>query len=681
MDNTFSWFLVLVNQKATELMLRSETILQSITDAIFTLDRTWHFTYLNPQAEKLLLKSSEELLGKLIWEEFPEAADSPFYINYTTALEQQVRVSFEEYFDPLQSWYQVTAYPYAEGLSVYFQDITKRKQVEFALQEQLRLAHLVAEVSQVLILEDSLQSILQQCAEALVKHLQVVFARIWTFNPAEKMLELQASAGKYTHLDGPHSRVPLGSFKIGQIALERQPHLTNDVANDSRVSDQEWVKREGLVAFAGYPLLIDDHLVGVLGLFSRSPISVAFYQTLETLVKQVSLGIERKLNESELREQREQYAVTLSSIGDAVITTDNQGRVTYLNPVAENLTAWPNAEALGQPLTSIFNIINMESRLPVENPVIKVLEQGIIIGMANHTSLLARDGREIPIEDSAAPIKAASGKIIGVVLVFRDATERLHSEEERHQLLLREQSARQAAEKALKERETFLSVAAHELKTPLTGLKGFTQVLTRQVERSESQPLDLARLKRNLGIINKQSDKLTYLIDQLLDVSRIEAGKLQLDQRATEVLSMVREVMEQVQSRTDRHTFILKAAEEKLVARVDPFRYEQVISNLLDNALKYSPAGGTIELILGKTPADDGSFTLSITDQGLGIPVERRAHIFERFYQAHDTNMVNGLGLGLFICREIIQLHGGEIRVEFPPEGGTRFIVTVPLGS
>jgi signal transduction histidine kinase len=238
-----------------------------------------------------------------------------------------------------------------------------------------------------------------------------------------------------------------------------------------------------------------------------------------------------------------------------------------------------------------------------------------------------------------------------------------------------------ATQKALKERETFLSVAAHELKTPLTGLKGFTQVLNRQLESDGSQSLDPAKVKRTLGIINKQSDKLTYLIDQLLDVSRIETGKLLLDLRPTEVVNLVIELVEHAQSRTSRHALTFNSSVEKLVARIDPVRYEQVVNNLVDNAIKYSPEGGAITLSLSCPDGAQTGFSLSVTDQGLGIPVERRPHIFERFYQAHETTLITGMGLGLYICRQIIQLHGGEIWAEFPDEGGTRFIVTVPLVS
>ena len=148
-------------------------------------------------------------------------------------------------------------------------DIHDRKQAEEAILERSRLSALSADIGTILIQNNTLPDTLKQCSEALVHHLDAAFARIWTLNREKKVLELQASAGMYTHLDGSHSQIPVGQFKIGLIAQERQPHFTNNVIGDPRVHDQEWAAREGIVAFAGYPLIVENQVVGVMGLFSR----------------------------------------------------------------------------------------------------------------------------------------------------------------------------------------------------------------------------------------------------------------------------------------------------------------------------------------------------------------------------------------------------------------------------
>jgi signal transduction histidine kinase len=165
---------------------------------------------------------------------------------------------------------------------------------------------LTAEVGTALIRSQSLTDVLQQCAEAVVRHLHAAFARIWTLDATGSVLELQASAGMYTHLDGPHGRVPVGQFKIGLIAQERRPHLTNAVIGDARVGDQDWARREGMHAFAGYPLMVGDELVGVLAMFSRAPLSDEDFQALATVANTMALGIERRRTEEELQARAEE---------------------------------------------------------------------------------------------------------------------------------------------------------------------------------------------------------------------------------------------------------------------------------------------------------------------------------------------------------------------------------------
>jgi PAS domain S-box-containing protein len=180
-------------------------------------------------------------------------------------------------------------------------DITEYKRLDATLAERARLAKLTGEVGVVLTQGGALRPTLQRCAEALVQYLEAAFARIWTLNNMERVLELQASAGMYTHLDGQHGRVALGKTKIGLIAQERRPHLTNMVIGDPRVSDQEWARREGMVAFAGHPLIVEDRLVGVMALFARQPLSTATLNSLAVVANDIALGIERQHAEQTLK--------------------------------------------------------------------------------------------------------------------------------------------------------------------------------------------------------------------------------------------------------------------------------------------------------------------------------------------------------------------------------------------
>jgi len=181
-------------------------------------------------------------------------------------------------------------------------DVTARKRAENELAEAARLATLGADVGRALTQSESLEEGLGRCAGALVANLGAAFARIWTLNEAGDVLELRASAGTYTRTDGAHSRVPVGQFKIGLIAAERRPHLTNSVVGDPRVHDQEWARREGMVSFAGYPLVVEGRLVGVMALFARRPLTQNCLDVMASVADSIALGIERKRAEEALRQ-------------------------------------------------------------------------------------------------------------------------------------------------------------------------------------------------------------------------------------------------------------------------------------------------------------------------------------------------------------------------------------------
>ena len=184
----------------------------------------------------------------------------------------------------------------------YSYSVSQLKHTEEQLHERMKLAELSSEIGLALTKGETLNESLQLSSEAIVKHLDALFARIWIFNEKENVLELKSSAGLYTHLNGPHSSIPFGKYKIGIIAKERRPHLTNSVIGDPNVSDQEWAKREKIVAFAGHPLVVDDKLIGVIALFSRNLFTELILKALSHVADIVALGIQQKIMEDKHRE-------------------------------------------------------------------------------------------------------------------------------------------------------------------------------------------------------------------------------------------------------------------------------------------------------------------------------------------------------------------------------------------
>lgn len=230
---------------------------------------------------------------------------------------------------------------------------------------------------------------------------------------------------------------------------------------------------------------------------------------------------------------------------------------------------------------------------------------------------------------------------------------------------------------AISARDEFLSVAAHELKTPLTSLRAFAQLLLRDARNGAGGPdggIAPERLATALSVIELQTGKLNQLIMRLLDTAYIESGKLRIDPTSVDLAALVRAVLAR-QSASPRHQLVYDGPEQ-LTALVDPLRFEQVVANLLDNAVRFSPQGGTVTARLRQ---DDDGIQLSVSDEGIGIPTEQRERVFERFHQVPGRQHLMGMGLGLYISREIVELHGGSVWIEERNAPGTCVVVTLPF--
>lgn len=389
-----------------------------------------------------------------------------------------------------------------------------------------------------------------------------------------------------------------------------------------------------------------------------------------------SINVARRRAEEALRKQSEWLRVTLSSIGDAVISTDVEGRVTFMNRVAESLTGWAQAEALGRPLSDIFHILNEESRQPVENPALRALSVGTIVGLANHTILIGRDGTEWPIDDSAAPIRNEQGEVVGAVLIFRDITERKRAESERERLLATAQAAQKEAEQANRLKDEFLATASHELRTPLTAVVGWSRML-------RTGKLDAENSARALEAIERNATLQTKLIDDLLDISRIITGKLSLERRAIEMAHVVSDAVNTVRPAAEAKNITIETSFDPDAGSVlgDANRLQQVVWNLLSNAVKFTPKNGRIEVALLRI---DSQVEISVRDSGEGISHEFLPYVFDRFRQADGktTRLHSGLGLGLAIVRQLVELHGGTVNAHSEGPGlGATFKLRLPVVS
>ena len=504
--------------------------------------------------------------------------------------------------------------------------------------------------------------------------------------------------------------------------------------------------------------------------------------------RQAELKLER--SQSELRRSEESLRATLYSIGDGVLATDANARVTRVNPVAERLTGWSEAEAIGHPIQEIFNIINEVTRAEAINPVRRVLAEGVVVGLANHTALVARDGVERPIADSGAPILDAEGRPIGAVLVFRDVTkeradeEALRQSEEKLRSMIasvrdyalymldptghvvswnpgaerikgyraeeilgqsfsrfftaedlaaqkpvreleiadreghfedegwrlrkdgtrfwanvvvtpirdgdrrlvgfvkitrdlterrkqEEERLRLAqAQEAIRLRDEFLSIASHELKTPLTALQLLLLNVRKLVARDDE------RLASKIERAQRIGDRLGMLVEALLDVSRIARGRLNLNVERFDLVDAVREVCERLRdSATSAGCELSIVVDGPIPGSWDRLRIEQVLMNLISNSVKY--AGGSSIQVSLERQADQA--VLEVRDQGPGIPEADLSRIFERFERVASARHYGGMGLGLYVARQIAEAHSGTITASNLPGKGARFTVRLPV--
>jgi PAS domain S-box-containing protein len=368
----------------------------------------------------------------------------------------------------------------------------------------------------------------------------------------------------------------------------------------------------------------------------------------------------------ELYNQREWFHVTLASIGDAVLATDAEGRITFMNETAEQLTGWSAERARGLPHDKVLRFVTEETREPVYNLVQTVLETGHVVGLANHTILISQGGAELPIDDSAAPIRGKEGNIQGVVLVFRDVAERRRLEHE-----LRRQA--QELIETDHRKNDFLAMLAHELRGPLGPIHNAVPLL-KQLGAGQSQIVQTAE------IIERQSHHARRLVEDLLDISRISRGQVGLAKQPLELAQVIGQALEISRPLVDarKQTLTVDIPEAPIRVEADPVRLTQVVVNVLNNAAKYTDEGGSIMLSVEKR---GHQALLRVRDTGIGIAPDVLPHVFDLFMQSRRAlgHSQGGLGIGLHLVRSLVAMHGGSVQARSDGPGqGSEFIVTLP---
>ena len=424
------------------------------------------------------------------------------------------------------------------------------------------------------------------------------------------------------------------------------------------------------------------------------------------LATTIEVALYKHKMEQQLREREQWLATTLKSIGDAVITTDPQRAITFMNPVAEALTKWTQQDALGQDLNQIFLTINETTREAIPNPVTVSLEQGTTVSLENHTLLINKEGKEIPIDDSAAPIKNDSEQILGAVLVFHDVIEQrqiqallkqtnadleqrvaestaqlrqqnqqLEAEIARRQQLEEELRVALARERELSQlKSRIVATVSHEYRTPLTTILSSTEMLQRYSDR-----LTPEKKQKHFQRVKQSVEHLTNLVNDMIFIEQAEIQALEFNPTPVNVKELVGEAIEAVRPKSaGKHTLNLICLSECDRVVLDGSLLRLILDNLLSNAIKYSPEGGLIEVELSPQAQE---IRLRVSDEGIGIPPDDQGKLFKAFYRASNIGITPGVGLGLVIVKECVELHQGRVEVESEVGAGTTFTIILPVAE
>ncbi len=647
---------------------RVHRILDSITDGFVAVDRRWHLVYVNRRATEVLVRAGRapaDCLGQSLWEVFPELGHSPAAEHAERAMRDRVTTRFEAR-DPSRGlWYEVRVYPAADGLSIYFTDITDRRRAE----EQLARFKAIADcATEAYLLCDSRTRIvyanrvaaewLGYSAEELLTQSAAVIDPMYTPELVSDLVARRRRGEPVAPFESVHRRRDGSTFPVETsltvVELDSEPHLFAAVRDITRRKQTERQLREETEA-------------------------------LET-VHRVSRVLSAELDLRRLVQELTDAATQLTGAQFGAFfynVVDEQGERYRLY----TLSGAPPEQFAGFPM-------------PRHTPLFGATFQGQGVVRLDDVRRDPRYGQNPPyyglppghlpvVSYLAVPVVSRTGEVLGGLFFGHPAPGRFTARHERivtalaaqaavamdnARLYQTEQRARAQAEAASRSKDEFLAMLSHELRTPLTAVLGWAVML-------RGRQVDDAMRERALAAIERNARAQSQLIEDLLDISRIVSGKLHLDIRPLNLAAVVEAALEAVQPATQAKGVEVQSDLAPVAVVGDPQRLQQVVWNLLSNAVKFTPAGGRVTVRLRAGPEQA---TLVVSDTGQGIPGELLPHIFDRFRQADSstTRRHGGLGLGLALVKHLVELHGGTVRAESAGPGcGATFTVSLPITS
>jgi signal transduction histidine kinase len=659
-----------------------QMILELLPYGVVVVTRDWRILYANPEADRMLGSN-----GATLWERCPALEHTAFSSGLRYAMSDRTELLTESALPPV-GWCQARARPIpGAGLLISLRQVHAHT-IETG---QARAALLLGEIGDALTREDSLRAALKRCAEAMVRHLDAALARIWTVDDAAQTLQLCASAGIETRLDGAYATLKFGDHKVGAIAEDGVPYLTNDVITDVHVGRSDWVKREKIVAFAGYPLRIEDRIVGVMAMYSRRKLDHDTLNGLSAIADALALGIESKTADEA---RRAAQAALRKHAGDLEVLHDLGQQLSAVlehDVLVQKVIDATTRLAAAQAGAFVYRSIDGELRqvesggelarqlVPLVSRTLDEQRTVRIADVHDGTSRVAAPiGRAIH-SYLAVPVIGRSGRTIGVLAfgharpgAFNEETERVIAAAattaaiamDNARLFQEARTLITALEKSNRELDQFAYVASHDLKAPLRGIANLSQ----WIEDDLGERLD-EQTRTHLHLLRGRVVRLENLIGGILAYSR--AGRNASELATVDVGAMVGEVWELLAPPPSAQ---LELVQPLPVIRTSRVELQQILLNLIGNAIKHN-ADRELRIEVG-AQRDGKLWKFFVADNGAGIAREFADKIWGLFQTLERRDKVESTGIGLSVVRKIVESHGGTTWVESELGRGATFWFT-----
>lgn len=602
---------------------RLSDILESIQDALYTVDRDWRITYLNPRAKEIWEMQGKEILGKILCEEFPTVGTaSNVYRQLQRAMQERQPVHFDFNSLLLHAWVEIHAYPAADGgLTVYYRDISERKQAEEERERLLaELDAIITSVADGLIVYSPTGEIIRSNPAA-----DRILGFTYNYDACEVNIPELWACRCAQQPDGtplPLEEVP------AYLALQGQAVQGRMLCFSRKDGSRLWVSVSAAPIYAP-----DGHLLGVVGTYTDFTVNLELQQQIQRRIAELD--------------------ATINAVADGLIIYSPTGEILIDNPAARRmLDGMLLDEEYDSKLSSWLSrrarTVDGKRLAPEDSPGAHAASGETILGEV--LIFRRKDGTDIYVSVTAAPIRQRDETIIGVVSTYTDITA-LHELQDQQKILIH--------------------LVSHDLRAPLTIIKGHIQLLEELIAQAGVNGM----IAQGLKAVDRGVERMNVMIQDLVDAARTEGRQLELKCETVDLRAYLPEYIRRSATAIDTARIQLDLPSDLPPVPADYNRLERILTNLLTNALKYSDPGTPV---LVRARQMDDHIEVSMTDQGHGIDPEDLPHLFDRFFRAKGTK-AEGIGLGLYITKQLVEAHGGHIWVVSEVGIGSTFYFTLPV--